>query len=109
MKAGVKVLLALTAGVALAVLLPALLLGSAILGLRADTEICRVPSPDGSCYAVVIESNHGATGGATYVEVKKPFTRAQRVYSGPWSQARSLRVEWQDDQTLLINGVAYAI
>ncbi len=97
-------------------LLPVLLLGGAVMGVREDKEVYRVEAPDGRCYAVVIESDQGALGGATYVDVvEKPRKllffeisgKTRRIYTGGWSEARDIQVIWQDADTLLINGQAY--
>ncbi len=99
-------------------LIPVILLRSVFGGLSVDREVYRLESPDGSRYAVVIESDQGALGGATWVDVvEKPgkflfFTiqgSSQRVYVGRWGEQYSIRVAWQDGDTLLINGEAYPI
>ncbi len=104
--------------VLLILLIPVCLLRSVFGGMSVEREIKRVESPDGRCWAVVIESDQGALGGATYVDVvEKPKKllffqlpgESRRVYTGGLSEAQSIRVTWQDGDTLLINGEAYPI
>ncbi len=103
---------------AIVVLTPIIMLMATFGKMSEETEMYRVESPDGSRYAVVIESDQGALGGATWVDVvEKPgkflfFTirgSSQRVYVGRWGEHDSIRVTWRDADTLLINGEAYPI
>ncbi len=118
MKTAKSVLLSLLCLVALFVMIPALLLAGFVALVREDTEHQRIPSPDGSRYAVVIESNQGAMGGATYVEVAdtpRQFLffslegKRRRIYTGRWGEHESIQVCWQDSNTLLIHGKIYEI
>ena len=83
-----------------------------------NTVVKTVESPDGSYSAQIIDSDQGALGGATYVEVvekgvdlflfyaeKAPC----RIYSGGWGEAEGLEVVWKDDTCLVINGREYPI
>ncbi len=102
----------------LIIMAPILLLGNALGGLNSQTEHARIESPNGSRYAVLIESDQGALGGATYVEVvEKPIQilflsipgKSKRLYTGRWGEHEFLKVEWKDEKTLLIDGKEYAV
>ena len=86
------------------------------LSLRpVNTVVKTLDSPGGTYYAQVIESNHGALGGATYVEVYKSrgflgwHKKVDRVYTGKWSEAQNMDIYWKDDRCLVINGAEYPI
>ena len=112
------VLLSLSASL-MVLLLPLGFLSSLLHGLSANTVVQTIPSPDGSHYAQIIDSDQGAMGGNTFVEVcaseeldallfkikKKPW----QVYSGDWGEAHSLQIRWKDNRTLDINSVLYEI
>ncbi len=78
-----------------------------------DTVIQTLPSPDGTRYAEVIESDQGALGGDTVVRVYKSNTlfkgRGEIVYRGEWREYEDMEIYWKDDGTLVINDVEYAI
>lgn len=90
------------------------------LGRFGQTTVVQtVESPSGAHYARVIDSDQGALGGDTYVDVyqkraidaflfrieKKP----QRIYSGDWGEFETMQIYWQDDDCLVINAVEYAV
>lgn len=84
-----------------------------------DTVVKTVESPSGKYYAQVVDSDHGALGGDTIVEVyhnwelnallfkieKKP----QRVYFGDWGEYQKMQIYWKDDHCLVINAMEYEI
>ena len=84
-----------------------------------NTVVQTVESPSGKYYAQVIDSDQGALGGDTLVNVyekkcidvflfkieKKP----QNVYFGNWGEFKSMRIHWKDDKCLVINAREYAI
>lgn len=84
-----------------------------------NTVIQSIPSPSGSHYAQVIDSDQGALGGNTLVEVYEKslidnsFIRIQkepwRVYSGKWLEYENMQIYWKDDTCLVINSVEYTI
>ncbi len=84
-----------------------------------DTVVRTVPSPNGGYYAEVIDSDQGALGGDTVVNVYDGrkvdaliFTAAkspQRVYVGDWGEHKSMTICWQNEHTLVINGECYTI
>ena len=84
-----------------------------------DTVVETVDSPSGKYCAQVIDSDQGALGGNTLVEVqqnggfdailfqieKKP----QLVYFGNWGEFETMQIYWKDDKCLVINAVTYEI
>ena len=84
-----------------------------------NTVVQTVESPSGKYYAQVIDSDQGALGGDTLVDVyqdcginalvfkieKKP----QRVYFGEWGEFNTMQIHWKDDNCLVINSVEYEI
>lgn len=94
-------------------ILPVWLLGA---GFGHVTVVQSIPSPDGRLTAQVIDDDQGSLGGNTIVEVNRGedlfFLRiedTQRVYTGRWGEFYDMRLAWQDDDTLLINGKPYDI
>lgn len=93
----------------------ALIFGS----IGQNTVVQTVESPSGKYYAQVIDSDQGALGGDTLVDVyqdcgihailfkieKKP----QRVYFGEWGEFENMQIHWKDDNCLVINSVEYEI
>ena len=72
-------------------------------------------SPERNYRAEVIDVNEGALGGATIVEVydlRKQFDgiiflfqkEPQVVYHGDWGEFETMKLEWESEQVLLING-----
>ncbi len=87
--------------------------------ISQNTVVQTVGSPSGKYYAQVIDSDQGALGGDTRVNVyqdhgtdmllfkikKKP----QEVYFGDWGEFKSMQIYWKDDGCLVINSVEYEI
>lgn len=87
--------------------------------IAQNTVVQTVASPNGEYYAQVIDSDQGALGGDTLVNVyqksiinaflfeieKKP----QRVYTGDWGEFENMHIYWKDDRCLVINSVEYEI
>ena len=74
-----------------------------------------LPSPNGTYYAEVIDSDQGALGGDTLVEVydtRKQLDlflitvqkNPQLVYFGDWGDFKTMTLQWESEQVLLING-----
>ena len=88
-------------------------------GIGKDTVIQSVPSPSGKYYAELIDSDQGALGGDTLVDVhhskqinallfqieKEP----QCVYRGEWGEFEDMEIYWKDDLCLVINSVEYIV
>lgn len=84
-----------------------------------NTVVQAADSPSGKYYAEVIDSDQGALGGDTLVNVyerggvnailfkieKKP----QRVYWGEWGEFENMKIRWKDDHCLIINSVEYVV
>lgn len=82
-----------------------------------NTVVITVPSPDGAYYAEVIDSDQGALGGDTYVDVydtrgidallfriSKP---PRHVYSGDWKAYEEMSIYWKDARCLVVNGTEH--
>ena len=84
-----------------------------------NTVIKNIESPNGNFYAQVIDSDQGAFGGDTLVNVYekrgidtfifKLKDKPQRVYLGEWREYESMYISWKDDKCLVINSVEYEI
>ena len=79
-----------------------------------NTVVQTVESPDGAYYAEVIDSDQGALGGDTIVDVyEKVFfnisKKSQRVYQGDWGEFRDMEIYWKDEHCLVINSTEYTI
>lgn len=93
----------------------ALLFGS----IGQNTVVKTVESPGGTYYALVIDSDQGALGGDTIVNVcpKESFTtliftvkkKPQTVYTGPWGAYKNMWIYWKDSSCLVINDTEYDI
>ena len=84
-----------------------------------NTVVQTVESPSGKYCAQIIDSNQGALGGDTFVDVyeksginailfrieKKP----QLVYVGEWGEFETMNIYWKDDTCLVINSVEHEI
>ena len=84
-----------------------------------NTVVRTVESPSGKYYAQVIDSDQGALGGDTLVDVyqnskinlllfkieKKP----KRVYIGDWGEFENMDIYWKDDTCIVINNKEYCI
>ena len=84
-----------------------------------NTVVQTVESPSGKYYAEVIDSDQGALGGNTFVDVfeksginiiifeivKKP----QRVYSGDWGEFENMQIYWKNDGCLVIDSAEHEI
>ena len=84
-----------------------------------NTVVMTVRSPNKEYYAEVIDSDQGALGGNTFVDVyeksiietpvltvcKKP----KRIYSGKWGDYKKMQIYWKDDTCVVINSVEYKI
>ena len=84
-----------------------------------NTVVKTVESPNKEYYAEVIDSDQGALGGNTFVDVyeksiietsvltvcKKP----KRIYSGKWGEYKKMQIYWENDTCIVINSVEYEI
>ena len=84
-----------------------------------DTVVKTVASPSGEYYAQVIDSDQGALGGDTVVDVYQDWElnallfkitkKPQTVYFGDWGESQNMQIYWKDDHCLVINSVEYEI
>jgi hypothetical protein len=84
-----------------------------------NTVVQAVESPSGKYCALVIDSDQGALGGDTLVDVyeKSGFNailfkiekKPQRVYLSDWGAYKNMKIYWKDDGCLVINAVEYKI
>jgi len=112
-------------GITLSCLTVLPLIGLFLLNLIFDdfgynAVVRSVPSPEGGRVAEIIDSNQGALGGDTLVTVQFPgktvdigvgrfLKKPVNVYMGEWGEFRSIRVHWQDEETLVIDGTEYSV
>lgn len=86
--------------------------------LNYQTVIHTVESPDGKYVAEIIESDHGALGGGTLVNVrtKKPYLntlffkvskKAETVYRGEWGE-RPI-IYWKNENCVTVNSIEHQI
>ena len=83
------------------------------------TVVQMLPSPNNTYTAVLSNSNQGALGGDTTVTVTYnqhrvnlligEFSKTTGVYWEKWGEFMDMTLDWQDDDTLLINGTPYDI
>lgn len=103
--------------------LPICFLGLAGLlfgNIGQNTVVQTLESPSGEYYAQVIDSDQGALGGDTLVDVYRRHSgidavifkiekQPQRVYWGEWGEFKNMQIHWKDDDHLIINSVEYEI
>lgn len=83
-----------------------------------QTIVRQEVSPDKSYTAILINSDQGALGGDTLVLIEfhtyainvgfGQFVKMKPVYIGEWKEFITMRLEWKDVKTLLINGRSYS-
>lgn len=85
-----------------------------------SSVVAEASSPDGGYVAQVIYENRGMFGANTYVKVRSEkseidllllsFNRSPVRFTGNWGEKKDeVQLEWQDDETLLINGKAHSM
>ncbi len=84
-----------------------------------NTVVKTVESPSGEYYAQVIDSDQGALGGDTLVDVYqksginfilfKVEKKPQTVYCGDWGEFENMQIYWKDNDCLVINAVEFPI
>lgn len=87
--------------------------------LGENIVVQTVESPNGAYYAEVINSDQGALGGDTLVDVYESWKidalifniskKSQRVYSGEWGEFEDMNIYWKDENCLVINATEYTI
>lgn len=111
----------ITTGVCLLLLFPMGVLSLfSLFPIGRNLVVQTLPSPGGTYYAEVIDSDQGALGGDTIVEVHEPQKRVnlllielrkdpQRVYWGDWGEFKTMKLYWESEQVLVINGKPYEL
>lgn len=89
------------------------------VSIGRNTVVMELDSPDGRYTAIVTDSDQGALGGDTLVDVRDndktvdiligKFFSHQRVYHGDWGEWQDMTLSWQDGDTLVINGTACSV
>lgn len=83
-----------------------------------NTVVQRVESPNGKYYAELIDSDQGALGGDTLVNVYekgvnllilKIAKKPQNIYHGEWGEFENMEIYWTGDNSLAINSVEYYV
>ena len=87
--------------------------------IGVNTVVETIPSPEGTYYAEVVDSDQGALGGDTIVRVRqnKGFDALifsvrktpRRVYMGEWRAYEGMKIYWKDEHCLVINSVEHEI
>ncbi|MBP3284181.1 MAG: hypothetical protein J6M02_01635 [Clostridia bacterium] len=84
-----------------------------------NTVVQTVASPQNRYVAKVIDSDQGALGGNTWVDIYENkslnllfcrFTKTPvRVYRGKWGEFQDMKISWNDEETIMINGKPYSV
>lgn len=88
--------------------------------IRLDTVVKSIPSPQNTFTVEVIDSNQGALGGDTLVNVHSNQPKVNLwicqfiqspilVYQGDWGEYETMKISWKNDAALQINGKEYPI
>lgn len=84
-----------------------------------NTVVKTVESPSGRYYAEVIDSDQGALGGDTIVNVHEKCVinfillqiekKPQEVYFGEWGAFKNMKIYWKNDHCIVINSGEYKV
>lgn len=90
-----------------------------ILPFSRNTVIKTVPSPEGTYYAEVTDSDQGALGGDTLVHIRKTKKldfllfniekTPERIYTGDWKEYETMQIYWKNEHCLVIDEIEYSI
>lgn len=83
-------------------------------GMTENTVVMTLDSPGGIYIARVIDSDQGAMGGNTFVDIHKKTwfggeKKVTRLYSGPWGEYQTMDIYWKDEHCLVINSTEYTV
>ncbi len=87
-------------------------------GIVSNTVVKSVESPSGKYVAEVIDSDQGALGGDTLVEVRRKNINlivaeikgcSRQIYIGEWGEFENISVYWIDDDHVIVNNREYKI
>lgn len=91
----------------------------AFFPIGQNTVVQTKESPSGRYYAEVIDSDQGALGGDTLVNVYEKWEinlllfkikkEPQQVYFGEWGEFENMDIHWKDEGCIVINSVEYEI
>ncbi len=94
-----------------------LMIGGVLVDFGENTVVTSAVSPDGRYVAEVIDSDQGALGGNTIVEVRENAgfeafffsvrKRAERVYRGEWGEYKNMEIYWRNNYQLVVNSETY--
>jgi len=113
-----KICVAIIVGIFAMFFLQILFLSMLLSNFGENTVVHTAKSPDNTYIAWVVSSDQGALGGSTVVYVrntKKDIlfvsgmlkTESKNLWSGRWGTEATLN--WEDNNTILINGVGYDV
>ncbi len=84
-----------------------------------NTVVQTLESPTGRYYAELIDSDQGALGGDTVVNVYEKWEinlllfkiekEPQQVYFGEWGEFKDMNIYWKNDSCIVINSQEYKI
>lgn len=86
--------------------------------LSANTVVRTVGSPSGQYYVEVIDSDQGALGGDTRVELNERvldlgvfgiLKKPRRLYTGHYGEYMDMEIYWKDDSCVVIDSVCYSV
>ena len=90
-----------------------------LLPFSKNTVVKTIPSPEGSYYAEITDSDQGALGGDTLVHIHKTkklnfllfnITKTpERIYTGDWKEYETMQIHWKNEQCLVIDEIEYTI
>lgn len=91
----------------------------ALFPIGQNTVVQTKESPSGRYYAEVIDSDQGALGGDTIVNVYEKWEinlllfkiekKPQQVYFGEWGEFKNMEIYWKNDNCIVINSAEYKI
>lgn len=102
--------------------LPACFFTSILLtigNIGQNTIVRTVESPNGKYHAEVIDSDQGALGGNTIINIRKNDdidlfafkikTKPHSVYCGKYGEYKDMQIYWKNDNCIIINSAEYEI
>ena len=109
--------------IAVIVLVIPLIIGSLFLTLFGSIGYVKVvrsvPSPNGEYIAEILDSDQGALGGDTIIQIQedkginclifKIEKKPNRIYYGEWGEFDDIDVRWENNEVVLIDSVKYPI
>lgn len=88
-----------------------------LLPMGRKKVVKTIPSPEGTYYAEMTDSDQGALGGDTLVHIHKTkkldflafsITKIpELVFIGEWKEYETMQIYWKNERCLVINGIEY--